>query len=161
MNASLIPHSSATTSWGLLEDVIKAIEEEPRRFNWVAWIIDADMNPAKVDKDAGAPACGTLACVAGWTILLTQSRPNNYFAGSYSPSRAASSWFPRETHDNLLNLFLAIGDYVDETGNSIDRRGDETPAQYAARGITAIRLFMAKHEAVLKAHNINIPPREA
>lgn len=68
-----IPSSRAKTAWGLLQDVKRAIRDEPKR---------ADMNvfTQKRDQEDGGPQCGTVGCIAGWVSLLaTGKRVNNEF----------------------------------------------------------------------------------
>lgn len=52
----------------LLERVIAHIEEEPKRFDIAQW-------GYKKSKLVDGPACGTVACIAGWTLLL-HARPD-------------------------------------------------------------------------------------
>jgi len=63
VKAAAIPRSRAKTAWGLLKDVRKAILEEPLR-------VDMGQVVGKLDPDDGGPACGTVGCLAGWTLLL-------------------------------------------------------------------------------------------
>ena len=150
MKFDLIPHSHATTSWELLEDVVKTIDQEPKRFDWAIWTnTDADYYLPAQD----APACGTTGCIAGWVNLLTASDER----GVRSPWDARS-WFPRELATELSALFLGMGDY---SHGPLERGRGETCTEYVARGLSAIRAFMEKHEEALKAHSIAIPARAA
>ena len=62
-----IPRSKAKTAWGLLKDVRKAILDEPLRVNMKTVV-------AKRKPSEGGPACGTVGCLAGWTLLLAGKR---------------------------------------------------------------------------------------
>lgn len=55
----------------LLKKVRKLIAEEPRRLNMSYWGIKVkDM----AEKPSSAPPCGTIACLAGWTILAAHPK---------------------------------------------------------------------------------------
>ena len=150
MKFDLIPHSHATTSWELLEDVVKTIDQEPKRFDWAIWTNpDADYYLPAQD----ASACGTTACIAGWVNLLTTTE-----ARDVRSPWDARKWFPGELSTELSALFLGFHDY---DSGGLERRLNETRTEYVARGLKAIRLFMEKHEDALKAHHITIPARAA
>lgn len=149
MNVNLIPHSSATNSYDLLEDVIKAIDEEPNRFDWAEWACDVERDGACGAYDVTQPACGTQACVSGWIGLLTDARPTLH-------CHQTERWFPQETHSDLEDLFYAEDDFG---ADQLAPNPGESQRDYANRGIAAIRLFMQRHKRVLKAHAISIPPR--
>lgn len=58
----------------LLRQVAKQISEEPRRL---------DMNvltDLRAPEDAGNPPCGTVGCIAGWSCVLSGSRPKPLLA---------------------------------------------------------------------------------
>lgn len=153
MKVDLIPHSTATNSYGLLMDVISAIDDEPNRFDWSDWFRDVDEHGAFGGVGIEAPTCGTQACLSGWIGLLTAERPHE--EATYN----TNEWFPKSTHKDLDQLFYANAPFGDDDRNGISPCLYETQRQYADRGIRAVRLFMQIHEAVLKAHTINIPLR--
>jgi hypothetical protein len=51
----------------LLEKVKKHILAEPKRINMNNWCY-------KKPKSRGGPACGTVGCIAGWTVLLSHPK---------------------------------------------------------------------------------------
>lgn len=171
MKFDLIPHSEATNSYDLMNDAAIAIEEEPRRFNWGEWFqdLDDDFNPT---FDAGAaygrwtnelaakPACGTQACVKGWLNLLTAQNEDE----ASNPDTGVYGWFPLSVHVDLYKLFFARHPFNGHDDASfifsaMNPLPGETQKDYAARGVRAIRKFMAMHEHELKAFTISIPPR--
>lgn len=159
MHFGLIPHSRATNSYDLLLDVIQVIDEEPKRFNWGEWNLEASDDPDL------SPACGTLACVAGWTSLITAPTLEEGVnpIGSYGAD--ALQWFPYHTRRDLNQVFYATYSNGPTDACPYDHHMDrflgETQRQYADRGIRSIRAFMAAHEQALKAHTITIPERTA
>lgn len=62
-----LPRSNARTAWDLLQDVKRAITQEPRR---------ADMSVFRHPwaPEDGGPACGTVGCFAGWVNILAGGR---------------------------------------------------------------------------------------
>lgn len=66
------PWSHATNAYDLVSDVIRVIEEEPKRFDMADWL--DHIMPSRVKKTKSLqeryPACGTVACVAGWIVTL-------------------------------------------------------------------------------------------
>jgi len=73
------PSSAAINAYELIDDVCRAILQEPRRLNmnyWMALEIETGADPTYF-APSGLPACGTVACVAGWTVLMhPQNRVN-------------------------------------------------------------------------------------
>lgn len=69
-----IPRSTAKTAWGLLQDVKRAMREEPRRVDMDTWL--RRMDPRNLCYECyEAPACGTVGCFAGWVVLLAGGSP--------------------------------------------------------------------------------------
>ena len=60
-----IPRSKAKTAWGLCQDVIRTIKEEPKR-------VDMAVFTANLLPQNGGPACGTIGCLAGWICHLAE-----------------------------------------------------------------------------------------
>lgn len=63
-----LPKSSATNAYDLLTDVIRVVEEEHRRLYMGNWFSSEEELPAGMFL----PACGTVACVGGWIVILTE-----------------------------------------------------------------------------------------
>jgi len=84
-----LPKSNATTVLELLDDVKRAILEEPRRANmnylaykahkgivpWSCRLPQANGGVKYVHRDLPAPMCGTAGCFAGWVQLLVGKTP--------------------------------------------------------------------------------------
>jgi hypothetical protein len=81
MKKDLIPKSKAKTAYGLLSEVRKLILEEPKRYDQGIYI--ARINGANDSVDLRSeyrqePACGTVACVAGWVATLKRGSKFGY-----------------------------------------------------------------------------------
>ena len=57
----------------ILRTVAKAILEEPKRYYQEDYLIAKDSYPEWRSKRR-FPSCGTIACVAGWTCLVTKEK---------------------------------------------------------------------------------------
>lgn len=92
-NRRLIPYSTATNAYDLLSDVVAAILEEPKRFDMRDWYL----GPSHTWKyrRAQRPACGTIACIAGWTVALAQPTDPD----SNGPTRALLTLLGEELPD--------------------------------------------------------------
>ena len=154
IKCDLIPHSNARTSWELQLDTIQVIDEEPARFNWRDWGMEADDADCYWGAPSMQPACNTLACISGWIGLLATEKTQ--FTLKVTLSSVEDKLFPdsEELQDALNCLFYGEADY-----GGIVRGSDESQRQYANRGIQAIKAFMTTHEHALKAHKIVIPER--
>lgn len=64
------PVSKAKTAYGLLGEIPKLILQEPKRYDQTCVLEvapkDGRHNPSNY------PPCGTVGCVAGWTVALTE-----------------------------------------------------------------------------------------
>ena len=69
---ALLPKARGKTAYGLLGDVIKAIREEPRRYD--QWQLLSTYQPTTTKADPLLPECGTVGCVAGWVTVLQGGR---------------------------------------------------------------------------------------
>lgn len=58
-----------TLNKALLEKVRKLITEDPRRLNMSTWGSKENSEAAKRNSITEFPECGTVACLAGWTLL--------------------------------------------------------------------------------------------
>jgi hypothetical protein len=80
-----LPVSKAENAYELLGDVIEAVQEEPKRvvmdfYVRTGWELDSfidRINLRRREKVEG-PACGTAACVAGWSVQM--ARPTTKWA---------------------------------------------------------------------------------
>ncbi len=146
-----VPRSQATNAYDLLEDVCKAILEEPRRYNQGEWLKRYYLGQVNTGL-YNLPDCGTVACVAGWTAVLAQGR-----------SAAAVEWQAQQilglNPDQCEELFSggAVQElWMHETNRSIYMMPRPGTAEYAEFGVRHIRAFMAKYEAQLKAKLVGV-----
>jgi len=61
----------------LFEKVKAHILEEPRRLSQITWVTTREQQPvrfAEIVSSDQEPPCGTVACVAGWTSLLSEKK---------------------------------------------------------------------------------------
>ena len=70
----------------LLKKVRKLIAEEPRRLQMQTWGQDVEQT---YPSDPQKPPCGTVACIAGWTILAAQPQATwkRWLRGGYLINR--------------------------------------------------------------------------
>ncbi len=125
------PRTRATTPIGILKSVAKAILEEPKRYDQSDWgerVIPED----DYDKQR-LPACGTVACVAGWVDVLTRPKTKDAVVGFGGSERRArrklklQPWQARELFD----------------GGAV--YGREGTKAYARAGVRHIEQFMREH----------------
>jgi hypothetical protein len=50
----------------ILREVIKLVEEEPRKLDMNRWAVQIP----EYKRNDTAPVCGTIGCIAGWTVML-------------------------------------------------------------------------------------------
>ena len=135
------PYSTATTAYELLDDVKACVKEEPKRLNMRIVVLAGNGLKAGPDRaPRGAPACGTVGCVAGWALVLTRKtgdhEANLGITGEaeellgLNPEQADELFIPND----LLN----------------DIRGIGTTA-YMWRVVKHISAFQKKYEDQLKA----------
>lgn len=141
-----VPATSATNSYDLLEEVIAAIEAEPKRIympsyisRWVHHVGDT------------LPACGTQGCIAGWAAILHFRGKGG--DGSITTGLAAQSLMPRDVWDDWTKLTVGGPDdprypWPSDSLYYMDR------GAYARIVVGNIRRFMGRHAEVLKAHNL-------
>jgi hypothetical protein len=69
----------------LLQRVKAHILEDPNRYDQWIWIVDG-LVPGEKLVPAGriVPECGTVACIAGWAIILGNPHSNTDLPGSWS-----------------------------------------------------------------------------
>lgn len=123
----------------LLRRVKKHILEEPRRFDMKDWVESSTVSP-----------CGTVACIAGWTLLLklppkernmVLAEPNAYTkrdmltAGDrtmFLEHAENALWLDR---DSSMRLF-----YDDIWPNGLDKAFDKARSRKARALVTADRI---------------------
>lgn len=152
-----LPRSTATNAYDLLLDVIRVVEEEPRRLlmdivsNKYSWCIPNDIE---------LPPCGTVGCVAGWCAILTgQERRASAILAAGEALGASPNV---DLHDDDIEDAEHTEISDDNFENSLDALffeefpdDDEDVApgspEYVAHVVARIRFFMAKWETRLRA----------
>ena len=162
MAKNVMPVSSATNAYELLNEIATLIVEEPKRYNQYTWKELIANVPEHI-----APACGTVCCVAGWVDTLKNPEPidakllyaektNHWFDVKYSasailgisPEQAEVLFDGNAAGDRDPDNYVIEDedDHWDEVG-----RYEYDLAGHAERGAAHIRRFMAEHETQLKA----------
>ena len=128
--APLIPHTKSKHPLVILKAVIKAICDEPKRYNQETFLMREDQTPDAFD--VSFPACGTVACVAGWACIVTSGVPHSS-SGILGRAQALLR-LTGETSDGLFS------------GGALGQKsyGDIPPAQYARLGVRHIIRFAKK-----------------
>ena len=130
-----MPVSKARNAYELLQEIRKLILEEPKRYDQEYTLTVGD--------GPDMPACGTVGCVAGWTVALKlPDRVAQYSYGGGVCIRAAT----------ILGL-----DYEQRSllfdGGALGRTRPQT-LRHAKRGAEHIKRFMEKHAKQLKAKKV-------
>jgi hypothetical protein len=133
MAKNAMPVSKAKTAYGLLSEIRKLILEEPKRYDQCATLVHgADASEFYGDK---LPACGTVACVGGWVLVLKGFG----------------------VHDSLDKAWGVLGQPTDDMWDlfEADRAGSRgNIAAHAKRGAAHIAKFQKKYAAQLKAKRV-------
>jgi hypothetical protein len=124
----------------LLRRVKKHILELPNRFIMGDWIEKLD--PGTVVKDYEAkvtvPACGTVACLAGWTYLLAKGK-------EIDCPRDEAEELLGITHDEGRELFYT-DDWPADLAEDFESSSD--PQERAEIAGKRIDRFIAEHERI-------------
>lgn len=139
MRLKALPRSRAKTAWGLVQDVKRAMREEPLR-------VDMRTYARKKSPSKGGPACGTVGCFRGWLSILGGENPDPFVAQGFwtlLPENVDLSFGP----DNKFHVFNA------GSGDSCESTRPGTRA-HARAVIQRINRFAKKNEAKLKAHRL-------
>lgn len=144
MSSTKIPRSKAKTAYGLLSEVRRLILEEPKRYNQRWWIARLDGKNGALylsrEQDDIVPACGTVACVAGWVATL---KVGNRFTADMAEYVATQKL--GLDSDQALELFKESAVPMNLT--------PQTEA-YAKAGAAHIASFQKKYAAQLKAKRV-------
>lgn len=128
------------TAFELLNRVCKHILEEPKRYYQGMW---GNTNEDLIKATVGSvPACGTMACRAGWIVALHDGMPAFH-------RMLNMDCLPGEVGVRAKEI---LGDL--DTDSLFDEdavNGFPGTVAYAEQGASGIEDFMAKHEEYLKA----------
>lgn len=166
----LLPRlSQATNAYDLLNDVIAAIEAEPKRMDMSTWISKEGEDYTKT-KSYG-PQCGTVACIAGWGTILTVD-PNLplqvWNAQVDLPSitmrqiLTPPEWFYQSGVKNLGKEETKIANEFRQDVRNLfmyQPSEDYGTAEYVAVVVAHIRAFQEKHADILKRQTLPLSTR--
>jgi hypothetical protein len=158
----LTPHSRATNSYELINELIELVRAEPKRLYMENFILSVvpDVN----EDITRGPACGTIGCFSGWLHTMTLTK-RKFEKELHYPWRDETEYetyllFPEVTRVDVSGLFWgnnsmnhnkAVGKYPFPTQ---DQYG--TPA-YAKAAISNLKRFQDEWEEELKAYKL-VPP---
>lgn len=117
-SVELLPRTTETNAIGILKDVVKAIREEPLRYDQNEWIQFRS-------EDQIGPQCGTVCCVAGWVCVLTRPKSD----------RTGRSVLRADVSDKAKEV-LGINDV------EADRLFDGSPKEVCEAGTPGSRAYM-------------------
>lgn len=139
---AFLPVSKATNAYELLDEVKALILEEPKRYDQGVWLVESEEEAA--GHGLLLPACGTVACVAGWVVLLKASGTDYDSIQDRARDILGLGWV------DSVDLF--DGSAIENACDEEDLLGvvEQSP-KYAALGARHISSFQAAHEAQLKA----------
>lgn len=149
------PRFKGGSALDLLGAIAVIILEEPRRYSQGDWILD----PNYLEEhwigtvDERIPECGTIGCVAGWTVVMTQSTIPTNTTVIEEMAKQLLGLDGRQARS--LFSGAALENYIDP-GEVLPDFGTR---EYAELGARHIRDFMAEHEAQLKAYTVPMDVR--
>jgi len=161
-----VPWSNADNMYDLMLDVARAIREEPRRYDQATWIERSQysiLGTLQSRGIKGGPACGTMACRAGWMVLLSGNTSGDMYDGVRWRAEQLLDFddekpSDREYGKDIGRLFSggAIEEDTDDLGYVKKVSNDPTvcvigSAAYAEVGASGVEVFAAKWATRLKA----------
>lgn len=137
--------SNATNAYDLMSDIRKYITEEPKRIWMADWITEGH-SEIKATFGVKGPACGTVGCIAGNTVVLTGADTGRDICTAALDTLSGNN---HKLRDRLhYNVFLDV-----EVGA---RYGSKRYAQIVSK---RIRDFQKEHEDELRAVRIEPGPK--
>lgn len=141
------PVSTAENAYQLIDEVIAAIREEPKRVNMGMWVHTVEclreLYPAARTKPTALPECGTIACVAGWVVGLAEPEKLRAFQISETGNSATIAhvaarilgWLFYDA--STFTMFAAHGADIDHLKPGTKR--------YVEAVVARIRAFQREH----------------
>lgn len=136
----------ATTAYGYLTAIAKLVMEEPRRLNMGVVVLRGTGLQEYLTEDSRGvtlrkrqPSCGTVGCVAGWTLVLAGRTTENE---SNKGNMAEAQILLGLTNRQMQELFLP--------NNLVFAKGKQTK-RHAVATVRHIQKFQKKHAAQLKS----------
>lgn len=133
------------TAYKVLEFVVKLVEDDPKRLDMSTWV-SAYQGESRLQQcykipEQNMPDCGTVACLAGWVCLVTETNPNpdqNGYGANLAIERLGLSFIRQFTTVTYLwNLFYSFQFSSDDA-------------------ITHLRWIMEKCKNVLVSSEVNL-----
>lgn len=147
MKATNVPTSKAKTAYGLLSEIAALALAEPKRIAMNDWLVTrgSSRTPA-----LGFPACGTVACVAGWAVTLRPTKAREKFdqwSGLYETEDAG------DRAQRVLGLSDKQADRLFRPTSLMCASNLQTPA-HARATVRHIRQFQKRYKAQLLAKKV-------
>ena len=145
-----IRKARARTAWDLCRAVCAAILEEPKRYDQSTFCSRYDAE--EVADNPELPACGTIACRAGWIVALHDGGIT--VPCSRVETRAQTILGTGDTTDlfDIAALFFEACKGCPAYARSSPQRRN------AQKGVWGLRQWMKTHEAQLKARLLKDVP---
>lgn len=144
--------SDATNAYDLLADVCQAIREEPARYNQETWLEQDEDEIRDILVDAGGkvkpPACGTMACRAGWIATLSGAKGGTE-KSAVNILGCNGYYSERQDFELDVGALFSADAVIDECG-LLHPPEIGTP-EYAEIGARGVERFMARWESRLRA----------
>jgi hypothetical protein len=138
MKKNLIPKSKAANAYDLLSEVARAVTAEPKRLRMGTWLD----TKAKRRLGVEAPACGTIGCIAGWSVMLSGSR-------TLRREMARGVYF--NYYETPASGLLGLDEEQSEELFNTDVEGRFGTRAHARNAVRRIRAFQQKYATQLKA----------
>lgn len=140
-----LPVSTATNAYERMQEVNRAILEEPARLHMGGWCLSFQdpMQAKSVSGRKSAPACGTIGCYAGWVNFLNGDYTNRVHPGLRALEILAKNEGPLSI--SLYNAFLMP--VRDDYNNPLS----SGTRAYARAVVKRFRAIMKEYEKELKA----------
>lgn len=115
----------------ILRHVIKAIKEDPKRYDQSTYLNEKDTDGDYRPKNYFSQ-CGTVCCVAGWVNVIAGKNHRNYARQPITAQRVLGL-----SDEEAMRLFSG-------SPPEVRRRDQFTARQHAADGIKHIKRFVLK-----------------
>ena len=131
----------------ILKTVIKAIKDEPKRYNQADWIATIGEGTANSDYERDQwPFCGTIGCVAAWTCMVTGNDLKGMPFYKIAPMAQNILRLDLEDREELFSGTAVEERCAKEGGFEGDALlvPDQGSKEYAKVGIKNIKAFVMK-----------------
>lgn len=129
-----VPRTTSKNPVTILRNVIKAIQDEPKRYKQTVYCRRRTETPL-FTPDRGWPSCGTIGCVALWTCVVT----GHATSGEQAMYKAQKILGLESGPANKLFAVTALLGFTDSTPGT---------KKYAEAGVDHIKNFVKKQWGV-------------